>query len=295
MIVLSPVFGTRKDSEVCLIEFDDPLRLQPFSRIAMAQNPLPELYLSLLSGRYGDVSHISTEKRRNDIGSRISGHPFPNDPDRLTDLLDALAAVCVRKEKGDVFFVSLAMGADAVTLYVSSNETVPPIVPSHLRKIRGQLKELRKVTEPHPSSISADNKTYPDPNDTPLLSEGQLNLHKTIYKYSYSKLRRRFFKRAPTILAKYKVIMTSLRANKEETIFLRSTQHLLLHIRSLLEDERPSLGSTDLIETIHLMSRAWRTDLKGVGDEALLTRWDNSIRKSGLKFRACGTIDHLLL
>jgi hypothetical protein len=184
----------------------------------MAQNPSPELYLSLLSGRYGDVSRISTEKHHNDIGSRISGHPFPNDPDRFTDLLDALAAVCVRKEKGDIFFVSLTMDLDAATLYVSSNETVPASVTSHLRKIRGQLKEFRKVTEPHPSSIPA-NETPPDPNDTPLLAEGQLNLQKTIYEYSYSKLRRRFFKRAPTILAKYKVIMTSLQANKEETMF----------------------------------------------------------------------------
>jgi hypothetical protein len=44
---------------------------------AMAQNPAPELYLSLLSGRYSNVSYISAEQRHNDVGCRLSGHPFP--------------------------------------------------------------------------------------------------------------------------------------------------------------------------------------------------------------------------
>src|SRR6266568_5685732 len=106
----------------------------------------PELYLSLLSG-YGDVSHISTEPRHNDIGSRIrvSGHPFGNDPNRFMDLLDALAATCVQKDKGEIFFVSLAMDSDSTTLYVSSNKTVPATVTNYLHRIRGQLKQLHDV------------------------------------------------------------------------------------------------------------------------------------------------------
>jgi hypothetical protein len=61
------------------------------------------------------------------------------------DLLDALAAVCIQREKGEVFFVSLAMDLNAATLHVSSNETVPATIISHLHKIRGQLKELQAV------------------------------------------------------------------------------------------------------------------------------------------------------
>ncbi|EDR15924.1 uncharacterized protein LACBIDRAFT_321001 [Laccaria bicolor S238N-H82] len=108
---------------------------------------MPELYLSLLSGQEGDVSHLSTEQRHNDVGSRLSGHPFPNDPDRLMDLLDALAAVCVWKERRQVMFVSLSTTMDlkAATLYVSSNETVPATVTSHLHIIQGQLKELQSI------------------------------------------------------------------------------------------------------------------------------------------------------
>ena len=176
-----------------------------------SQNTTPELYLSLLSGRHGDVSHLSTE------GSRLSGHPgFPKDSDHLMDLLDALAAVCVRKEKGEVFFVSLAMDPKATTLYVSSNESVPATVISHLHKIWGQLKELRKVVEPSPS-IPADNGTFSDPNKTSQSrTDGEFELQETIYEHSYSKLRLRFSKMAPAILAIYEATVKSLQANDED-------------------------------------------------------------------------------
>src|SRR5260221_2073468 len=105
----------------------------------------PELYLALLSG-YSDVAHISTESRCNDIGSRIASHPSAAEPNRIMDLLDALAAICVQ-EKGETFFVSLAMDSDSTTLYISSNHTVPATVTNYLIRIRGQLKELHDVLE----------------------------------------------------------------------------------------------------------------------------------------------------
>jgi hypothetical protein len=123
----------------------------------------PELYLSLLSG-YGDVSHISTESRHNDIGSRISSHPSAAEPNRIMDLLDALAAICVHKEKGETFFVSLAMDSDSTTLYISSNHTVPATVTNYLIRIRGQLKELHDALE-FPS-ITTSNEISPNPNVT---------------------------------------------------------------------------------------------------------------------------------
>src|SRR6202044_3566076 len=149
----------------------------------MAQNPPPELYLSLLSGWYGDGSLISTEQRHNDVGSRLSSHPLPNDPDRLMDLLDALAAICIRKEKAEVFFVSLAMDSNAATLYIASNETVPATVISHLQKIWGKLKELQAVVGFDPS-ISADSELSPNLSNTQSRTDGELDLQKTIYEYS---------------------------------------------------------------------------------------------------------------
>ena len=63
------------------------------------------------------------------------------------DLLDALAAICVHKEKGETFFVSLAMDSDSTTLYISSNNMVPATVTNYLIRIRGQLKELHDILE----------------------------------------------------------------------------------------------------------------------------------------------------
>jgi hypothetical protein len=124
----------------------------------MAQSLTPELYLLLLSGQCGSTSHVSTERRHNHIASRISGHPFPNDRDQLMDLLDALAAVCIHKDKAEVFFVSLAMDSEAVTLHVSSNTMAPATVTSHLTRIWGKLRMLQAVVEFDPP-IPADSET----------------------------------------------------------------------------------------------------------------------------------------
>jgi hypothetical protein len=79
------------------------------------------------------------------------------------DLLDALAAICVHKKKGEIFFVSLAMYPDSTTLYVSSNKTVPATVTNYLRRLRGQLKQLHDALEFDPS-ITTSNKISPNPN-----------------------------------------------------------------------------------------------------------------------------------
>jgi len=105
----------------------------------MAEKISPELYLSLLSGRYGEVSHLSSENSDNKVGSCLQVPQFRKDPDHLLDVLDALAAICVHNEQGDVFFVSLAMGTDTATLYVSTNGTVPATLASHLHAIRREL------------------------------------------------------------------------------------------------------------------------------------------------------------
>jgi len=84
----------------------------------MAQIFAPELYLSLLSSRDGDLSQ---EYRGKAAASRQS---LPKHPDHLLNVLDALAAICVQN-KGDIFFVSLAMTPNSATLCVSANGTVP--------------------------------------------------------------------------------------------------------------------------------------------------------------------------
>ena len=85
----------------------------------------PEFYLSLLSSRCRGVSRLSEEQRD-------TSNPFRKEPDRLVlDVLDALAAICVSNERGDVFCVSLAMESNGAKLYVSTNGPVPANVTVH--------------------------------------------------------------------------------------------------------------------------------------------------------------------
>jgi len=262
----------------------------------MAQNIVPQLYLSLLSGRYGDVAHLSAEHRYNEVGSRLSAsdHPFRKDPDPLLDVLDALAAICVRNATGDIFFVSLAMDPNSATLHVSTNGTVPATLITHLRIIRGQLRNLKSVVEPGPST-SADIES-PDPNNTQLRADYELRLQQTIYEYSYKKVQRRFTKRGPSILARYDDILKGLEPNNlaADTELLALTRVLLRDIEDALKGAYPQERQLALlIETIVAMSKGWRKCLEAT-EANVLTRWDNLTRKSGLASRIYDTNSSLI-
>jgi hypothetical protein len=132
-----------------------------------------------------------------------------------------------------------------------------PTVISHLLKIGGQLKKLRKVVEPNPS-IPADNETSPDPNKTQSRTDGELELQKTIYEHSYRKLCLCFSKRTLAILAMYEITVKSLQANKEDAELLQLTHWALKHIQGLLQNDRLLCSLTDLIQTINEMSLSWQ-------------------------------------
>jgi hypothetical protein len=80
--------------------------------------------------------------------------------------------------------------------------------------------------------------------------------------------------------------MEGLQANNtsEDTRLLISTRMSLQKIHSLLQDEKPPRGPplTYLIQSIDLLSLAWRNHLKAVGDKDILVRWDHLIRSTGL-------------
>ena len=244
----------------------------------------PELYLSLLSGN-GDLSHISTESRHNDLGSRISNHPSAADPNRIMDLLDALAAICVHRAKGETFFVSLAMDSDSTTLYISSNHTVPATVTNYLFRIRDQLKNLRDALE-FPS-ITNSNEILPKPNLTLQRTKLELGLQEIIYEHTYLKLRQRFFKRAPAILKEYPAIEKTLTREgitTEEAALLQDVQQILQFMKDELQSEKLPTG-----EKLHFLITgiaAIAADKRLKGAE-IVTRWDNLIRTSTLPFRIC--------
>jgi hypothetical protein len=157
--------------------------------------------------------------------------------------LDALAAICVRKEKGQVFCVSMSMEANAVTLFVFSNETVLTTVTSHLQKIRGQLKALKAIVEFDPGIAAAESDSSPDPNKIQSRADGEIVLQKTIYEHSYNKFRRRFLKRARAILKEYDTILERMKNSydftKDDIDFLSETRQLLQKIHPV---ERQTTG-----------------------------------------------------
>jgi len=167
----------------------------------------------------------------------------------------------------------------------------PP--PTHLYKIRDQLKKLKLVVEPGPL-ILADIEC-PDLNNTQLRMDGELELQRAIYEYSFENTQRRFNKRGPTILTRYDDIVASLEADNvaADTKILALTRVLLRDIEDWLKpDAKPQQPHlTLLIDTIATMSKGWRTCLEaaGLGDEDVLTRWDDLTRKSGLASRIYDT------
>ena len=253
----------------------------------MTQTLAPELFLSLLSGRPGGVSHISTDPCHTDVSSRISDHPFGNNPNRLTDLLDAFASICVRKEKGEVFSVSLAMDPDSATLYVASNDTVTHNITTYLYKIWGQLKALNALSKFDAPTLT--DKESPDPNNiqSSAFIALELELKKTIYEHSYKKLRRRFLKRAPLVLEMFPAIETKFQSlAPEDKNLLSNTIPVLGWLNGVLKNENlpPVFDFVTLIQTIDVFSKAWQSHLNTTEDEphSILTRWDNLICKSGL-------------
>jgi len=192
----------------------------------MAQSPSPELYLAILSGRENDVSSLSQKQRNNYAGLRLFGdssHPSSQGPERLLDVLDAIASICVVDR--EIYFVSLAMDPNHATLYVSTNGEVPITVIAHLIDIRRRLKA---VLEPGPLTNSNTDLNVTQARTN---SELKLQLQQMMYQHSYPKLRRRFRKRGPAILQKYKVIESLLpTSNADDCQIISVTYDLLSQI-----------------------------------------------------------------
>ncbi|KIM39079.1 hypothetical protein M413DRAFT_19880 [Hebeloma cylindrosporum] len=202
----------------------------------MPQEVSPEFYLSLLSGR-GDGS-VSQENRNNDASTRLSVDKFPKDTHRLFSVLDALAAICVSKEKGDVFLLSLAMNPESATLYVATNRRAQPERTTHLVNLQGQLKALSEaLTQNQGCLISI-----------------------SIYHHCYKKVQKRFNKRGLAILSHYDAIIKGLEAKNsaDDGEDLAHTRFALENIRDCLQCEN-SQGSclTNLIEALDALNDAW--------------------------------------
>ena len=143
----------------------------------------------------------AVDVRSTDVDNITYHHgPFATHPDanrRVAPFLDALAAVAVAKERGEVIAVALRLTKSSLELIVSSNTTIPPETIKYLRALWDLLRALADVySKRHAGSIK------PGDHDTSLLMRKELpqkdplynSLHQLIFKFCIAKFPRQFTK-----------------------------------------------------------------------------------------------------
>ena len=126
--------------------------------------------------------------------------PFATHPDanrRVAPYLDALAAVAVAKERGEVIAVALRLTKSSLELIISSNTTIPPKTVEYLHALWDHLRTLadvyyRRHTRPNQPG---DRDTSPPmrrehSRKNPLYN----SLHQLIFKFCIAKFRGQFTK-----------------------------------------------------------------------------------------------------
>jgi hypothetical protein len=154
-------------------------------------------------------------------------------------------------------------------------------------RISNQLWNPPHSERVHSASSPPPNIESPNPNNTQLRSDVELDIQRIIYKYCYPKVQRRFRKRGPEILAKYDTIAESLYSSNTvidaDIKLLNTTRRLLENINDFLQDQIPEEPRfTGLIKSIAVLSVNWKKHLGAVEEDGLLTRWDNLTFKSGV-------------
>ena len=86
---------------------------------------------------------------RSDFDLSSAGLPEHPQPHRLDAVLDSLASICIRKEKGEVYAVAMqsyesidSRAGGKLTLTISGNSGVPPEVELHLKSVMGQHRRI---------------------------------------------------------------------------------------------------------------------------------------------------------
>lgn len=85
---------------------------------------------------------------------------------------------------------------------------------------------------------------FADPNHTPSREDGEVEIQRTIYEYSFKKVQKRFTRKGPTILSRYVDIMKALEAkvDSEDIHLLDLTRKALKIIQKCLENEKPDVS-----------------------------------------------------
>ena len=146
--------------------------------------------------------------RSTDVDNITYHHgPFTTHPDtnrRVAPFLDALAAVAVAKEKGEVIAVALRLTKSSLELIISGNTTIPPETIEYLHALWGLLRALADV---YTKQYTRPNQPGDRDASPPMRREHSRkdplynSLHQHIFKFCIAKFRRQFTKYWGKILA----------------------------------------------------------------------------------------------
>ena len=139
--------------------------------------------------------------RSTDVDNITYHHrPFATHPDanrRVAPFLDALAAVAVSKERGEVIAIALRLTKSNLELIISGNTTVPPETIEYLHALWGLLRALADVyskRHTRPNQPGDRDASPPMRREHPQKDPLYTSLHQLIFKFCIAKLRRQFTK-----------------------------------------------------------------------------------------------------
>jgi hypothetical protein len=208
-----------------------------------------ETHVALLSGRrYGpNDQHISPAS----LSTR----------QRLRNILDTLAALCISEPQDEAFAVSASILATGVTLYVSQTGVKPLEVIDHLKEVGKQLVGLAPVVRSH------DRSALKWELDTPLCY-----LAGTIYQHSLPVFRKLFMDMAEGFIATYESAIEAGREFGDEYARLFTAVSCM---HNILDDSSPS-DYSDICRVALLaewMRGEWRKELDETNDKSFLSGW----------------------
>ena len=157
----------------------------------------PEHLVAIASA--GEWEPVDNEGRRDILPPTLSSKP-------IHPILDALASLCVRKGKGEVYAVGMQFSefnsdASGIILTIAGNGNVPEEVSSHLRALWMQLRDIAKDCYEHykhqgtPYAITYNGDSPPSKNALNSASGMLERLGMDVFRHSLRKFVARLNKR----------------------------------------------------------------------------------------------------
>ena len=179
----------------------------------------PDAVVALAAATFGKTSSTKALGLRSSTGELTDGL-HPDLDHRTVPVLDALAAICVKKDQHDVAAVALKLKLPKIELFLATNDETPEQeTVKHLKDVWQILKELSDLHF-HGSDEKKEVDLREDSPPLQLSTEKQHSLvnklHRLVYKHSYLKLSRRHDKYEKVIQRFWDLLNDKNSKNKED-------------------------------------------------------------------------------